>query len=188
MFSVNSYARHRGCFPRAVQVAIARGRLKECVVYDAAGKAKITDFHTADAEWKRNTNARRQTRGKDAEANRNGTAPAGDGEGGSRPGPKPASMTTESGEIITAADATARERYWKAETAELDFKRKSGELVDAAAVQSEWAAMIAQARHRLLSIPSKAKSALHHLTLTDVETIERLIRDALEGLANGERA
>lgn len=207
MFSVSSYAKHRGCYVRAVQYAIERGRLRESVVFDSEGKPKITDFHTADAEWARNTvpthGGRRAGAGRKPGSKTKAKAASKDGppaaddqhEDGEadqaedrtpkKRGPKPAGYEHENGKIVTAADATAAEKYWKAQTAELDFKAKAGELVNAKQVETEIAGMIASARQKLLAIPSKAKSALPHLTLADVETLERLLRDALEGLADG---
>jgi hypothetical protein len=51
------------------------------------------------------------------------------------------------------------------------------------AVEESWAAQIVTARTMLLAIPSRAKSALPHLSVSDCATLDRLIRESLIALA-----
>ncbi|PYF11025.1 phage terminase Nu1 subunit (DNA packaging protein) [Rhodobacter viridis] len=59
-----------------------------------------------------------------------------------------------------------------------------GELVEADAVTREWASILRDLRNALLAVPSRCGAALPHLTATDIATLEREIRTALEGLAH----
>lgn len=50
---LRAYARHRGVTPRAVEKAIATGRLLTSV--RRAGRRVVIDFALADAEWEQNS-------------------------------------------------------------------------------------------------------------------------------------
>lgn len=63
--------------------------------------------------------------------------------------------------------------------------RERGELVSADAVSREWASILRDLRNAMLAVPSRCGATLPHLTSTDVATLEREIRIALEGVANG---
>ena len=72
-----------------------------------------------------------------------------------------------------------------AAAAALKLAKMRGELVDAAAVKRGITDMITKCRTKLLGIPSRARQALPHLSTQDVETIESLVREALEDLTRG---
>lgn len=55
MNSLRAYADHRGVTSMAVSLAIKNGRLVKCVVHNAKGQPKISDFAVADQEWLDNT-------------------------------------------------------------------------------------------------------------------------------------
>lgn len=63
--------------------------------------------------------------------------------------------------------------------------RERGELVPADAVAREWAAILRDLRNAFLAVPSRCGAGLPHLTSTDIATMDREIRLALEGVANG---
>ena len=73
----------------------------------------------------------------------------------------------------------------QADKEETRVQRERGELVPADAVAREWSTLARDVRNALLAVPSRCGAGLPHLTATDVATIEREIRKALEGLANG---
>ena len=73
----------------------------------------------------------------------------------------------------------------QADKEETRVRRERGELVPADAVAREWSTLARDVRNALLAVPSRCGAGLPHLTATDVATIEREIRKALEGLANG---
>lgn len=60
-----------------------------------------------------------------------------------------------------------------------------GDMVRAADVEREWANVLRDIRSTLLAVPSRVGSKLPHLTAADVAAVDREIKAALEGLANG---
>lgn len=73
----------------------------------------------------------------------------------------------------------------QADKEEARAARERGELVEAEAVSREWAGILRDLRNALLAVPSRCGAVLPHLTTTDTATLDREIRKALEGLANG---
>ena len=73
----------------------------------------------------------------------------------------------------------------QADKEEARVQRERGEVVEAAAVAREWANLLRDVRNALLAVPSRCGAALPHLTAGDVATLDRQIRKALEGLADG---
>lgn len=79
----------------------------------------------------------------------------------------------------------ARLAKLQGDRAELELQRERGELVDAAEIQGEYVRLVTQARNRLMGVPSQAKGYIPHLTVGEVETLENLIAQALEEVAEG---
>lgn len=73
----------------------------------------------------------------------------------------------------------------QADKEETRVARERGELVSADAVSREWAGILRDLRNALLAVPSRCGAGLPHLTSTDIATIDREIRLALEGVAHG---
>jgi hypothetical protein len=183
LFSLRAYARHRDVSATAVHRAIESGRLSACVVRDAAGKFRgITDFGLADREWAATTDLTKapmsvilrteELERKDAAATEAPPEAAGD---------EPVAASDP--DRMSLSDATAREKHWKAKTAELEYKKRIGELVDAKEVEARMIDEYSECRTKLLGIARKAKAALPHLSHTDVVAIDNLVREALEVLA-----
>lgn len=84
-------------------------------------------------------------------------------------------------DLATERAKLARSQRMKLDT---DAARLRGELVDAAAVRGRLSAMVTQARDKLLAVPVKAKGRIPTLTVDDVEIIETLITETLEGLSH----
>jgi hypothetical protein len=161
--SLRGYAAHRrslgltgGTLP-AVRKAIARERLVESVV-TVAGVKKIADPELADREWAANTDPSKLPIGflEDDE----------DGE------------QQESPMVLAAA----REKHWKAERAELEFRKLAGELVDAAEVRAQFVDLCTTARNKLLGLPNRMKQAHPDLTLQHLATLDQYVRESLEEL------
>ncbi len=182
--SQQAYGRHRkalglpGGNAVAVGRAIARGTLVASLV-GAGGSAKITDAELADREWAENTDLSRAP----------GTVKA-MAEGVTGPSVTGASVTPRS---VTAgrqrvpsslATASAREKNARADLAELEYRAKARELVPARAVEAAWSEMVSQMRTAVLSVPSKAKSMMPHLSHTDLAQLNDLLNQALEGVAD----
>ena len=70
----------------------------------------------------------------------------------------------------------------QADRAALANAQTRGELVPAAAVEAEWAAIATALRARLLALPSRVNQHLPHLTAAEVAMVDREVRDALTEL------
>ena len=168
--SLRAYARHRGTSAPSVLRAIKRGRLKASLVVDAKGKAQIADVALADVEWAENTDlSKAPGYVKERE--------------GKRAGKGARSVRRVAPGVSSLAEASAREKDWRARLAELDFQTKSGELVNAHEVKARMVDIFTRCKTKLLGVPSKAKHAMPHLTHADVLVLDRLVREALEDLA-----
>ena len=73
----------------------------------------------------------------------------------------------------------------QAEAQEAKNRLASGELVEAAAVAREWQTILRDVRAAVLAVSSRYGAAMPHLSASDIATLDREIRDALEGLADG---
>lgn len=168
--SLRAYARHRGVSGPAVLAARDKGRLVECF-RDSSGTmtAQIQNAALADQEWERKTDLSRAPIPVRQRAAGVAPLPAEDGEA-----------------VPDMADASAREKHWRAKLAELKFKEAAGELVPAAGVRAELEGVFRSCRTKLLGIPSRARAAMPGLSLADVAKIEAFVREALEDLARGE--
>jgi len=166
--SLRGYARHRkelglpGGSLQSVQRAIENDRISFVI---EKGVKRIADPEAADREWSDNTDHTR--------------APGyvrelADGEDGDE-------QDEEGGPSLSKA--SAREKHWKAELAELSFRRKAGELVEVEAVQAAVAEDYGAVRTLLLGLSTKVKQKLPHLSFGDLATIGDLVREALEEVA-----
>lgn len=193
--SLRQYAtsrKHRG-LPggslAAVQKAIAAGRLKRCLSPDG----KIGDAALADREWDANTDhAQRRTLSAEAD-NAPGPTPRGRPRKLADPGERERALSRKADGSIdydaieNLAEASLAEKIWKAQQAEMNYRREAAELVLASDVADRWSAIVALSRTKMLGVPAKIKARLPHLTRDDVASIDAVIREALEELAAGER-
>jgi len=93
-------------------------------------------------------------------------------------------MPAEDGEPASAlAGASAREKHWRAETAQLKYLLLAGKAMDTDAALAEWTDRITTARTRILGVPSTYKQRHPELTIEQLETLDALLRETLEGLA-----
>ena len=69
---------------------------------------------------------------------------------------------------------------------DLQIRQKENELIEVEEVHKTWQQGVSIAKTRLLGIPNAAKLQMPHLTARDVKTLEDLIDEALNELANGE--
>jgi phage terminase Nu1 subunit (DNA packaging protein) len=95
-----------------------------------------------------------------------------------------ASDTDENGRAYMHEKAE-RERLRRLQ-AQLEYEREVGLLAPVPDIEEQVAAVISGSRAKILALPSKVKQHLPHLTNADVLTIDRLIRESLEELANAE--
>lgn len=177
--SCRQYAKRRGCSAMAVSVAIKNGRLVKSVVRDAVGNPKIADPDLADQEWAANTDATMRSKAAGGDP-----AELVDHVLGVPPAPVEHSVDDSDGPAtpINLADAAARAKHWDAELKELKFKEAARELIPARDVESRLVDVFSACKVKLLEIPSRAKQALPHLSVSDLQVIEALLREGLEAL------
>ena len=80
----------------------------------------------------------------------------------------------------------ARLASQQADVMALRAARERGEMVPAKEVTARWRGLLTAVRSRFLAIPSRIRAQIPHLTRPEVDIIGDEIRDALEGLADGD--
>jgi hypothetical protein len=99
------------------------------------------------------------------------------GHGGSRPGSGRPPKTEQSTAYTVLAKAKAKQATYKAQMAEIEYRTRMGELLEASVVAETWAAQVGIAKGRILSLP--ARIAPQVIGLGDLRAIEGVIRDAI---------
>lgn len=82
-------------------------------------------------------------------------------------------------------DSRARHEFEKANLAELERKRREGELIDRETVGRSLARLMSVLRGGLLGLPSTLRDRIPHLTAEDIDVAEAVIRQQMEELAAG---
>ena len=77
----------------------------------------------------------------------------------------------------TLAKAKAKRETYRAQMAEVEYRQKIGELLDAKEVAALWVAQVGIAKGRLLALPSRLAPAV--IGLGDLRSIEATIREAI---------
>lgn len=206
--SLREYAKHRaefglvGATAQAVSKAIERGRLVRSVVRDHRGQPKISDPVLADREWADGTDhSKAPASVKERAAVRPSSAAA--AELPPRPAvPRRQSVVPVPDAFAPSVDAddggaavppddelsltleSAREKFWKARTAELDYRKRAGELVEAKELEGRLVDLFSGCQKKLLGVPSRARQQDPTLTPAHLALVEELIREALEDLAS----
>jgi phage terminase Nu1 subunit (DNA packaging protein) len=157
----SALARYLAVSRVAVSKAIKKGRFVESLT-TRDGRPWFTDFVVAEREWHANVDRSRAPGAVKDQA-------AGEDEDELEGGP-------------SLSKASAREKHWKAQLAELNYKQRAGELVNAAELQAAIADTFTTVRTRLLGLASKAKQRLPELTLEQLATIDDIVREGLEEL------
>ena len=84
----------------------------------------------------------------------------------------------------------AKERALLAREQRVGYSLKNAamrhDLVEASAVEREWASILSEIRGRMLALPTEFAQLLPHLTRHDIETVDRSVRDALDEASKGE--
>ena len=78
----------------------------------------------------------------------------------------------------------ARSEHEKANLLELERRTKEGELVYRADFVTAQNAVAAQIMNRAEALPRQIKQAIPHLSIEEVDRIERLVKEMLEAVAN----
>jgi hypothetical protein len=149
LITQREYARRRDVSPAAVCKAIKTGRIR--LIY-----GKI-DPDLADREWAANTNGGQALRSAAIAAGAtiaSGGAPLGGSGGGDGSEPGPPGAGPPSNGIDYGQQRALHESY-RARTAELEFKMRAGEVVDAERVRAIWFNNARRARDMILAIPDR---------------------------------
>ena len=154
----------------AVSKAVSSGRLVASVVR-VRGQPKIRDPELADQEWDANTDLSKAPGYVKERADKRASAM-----------PRNRDSVSEPADLSLSGES-AREKFWKAQIAELDYRERLGELVDAVEMKDKLVDVITGCRARLLGLPTRAKQQCPHFTLADIGTLDDLVREALESLA-----
>lgn len=188
IMSQRGYARHRGVTHRAVQKAIADGRIE---TIDGRQGSKI-DSAAADRQWNDNTShghLRQPTKGEKeraraAEAAAPPPPPKAARRATASDQPPPPPGDSPAGGLNYNQARAVREAY-AARLARIDYEEKAGKLVPADEVRTAWAKIVAQARSKVLGLPSRMKAVIPHMTKDDVLLVEKLCRESLEEMVDG---
>lgn len=105
--------------------------------------------------------------------------PEGDGRGGKRTG---AGRPRAPGESFEAA--RRRKETALADLREHEVRLKKRTVLDADAVTREWEDILRTVRAGVLSVVSRVRAQLPHLTAHDADVIDRELRQALTGVAD----
>lgn len=89
-------------------------------------------------------------------------------------------------QALTLTGERARLARAQADAQELKNAALRGELLPAAEVERDWADTLRGLRSRLLSVPSRVRQALGHMTASDVDAIDRELRGALMELGGAD--
>ena len=97
-------------------------------------------------------------------------------EGARGPGrPKGSGATADT--YVLLAKARAKRETYRAQMAEVEYRARIGELLEAKDVAATWVAQVGIAKGRLLSLPARLAPAV--LGLGDLRAIETVIREAI---------
>lgn len=157
---VTEFAQRVGISRQKVLVAIKNGRIPGNLVKRVGNSYDIPDYVAAEQALRANTDPLPRGNVKDPDA---------------RP--------TIAGPSI--AESRAETEAWRAKLARLEYEERLRKLVDAQEVKEEVASLLTRLRALLLGVPAKAKGEIPELTMDNVEVIARLIREALESIADG---
>lgn len=204
LMSLREYAKRRGCALRAVQVAIESGRLQKSLgteLFRGSPTTRIADPDLADREWEANTNPSYQ------HSTKNPYKPATVAASPQPPAaqqPKPPADEDESDENsidrwlrpdgMPDLEAAMRANATKPQLDRLkicvairrditahDVETKT--LIDANEAATEILNAVATAKNSMLGLKSRIKQRLPHISLADLDAIDKMVREVLTELS-----
>ena len=127
--NLTEYAKHRGVFPRAVEAAIAAGRIRR----DADG---LIDAEQADRDWQAHTSSIRSaasklngSRGQQIRRALKNAAPASVNPVNEPASAQPEAAKSEATDMGAYAKARAAREHWQSELARLNFEARQKKLL-----------------------------------------------------------
>jgi phage terminase Nu1 subunit (DNA packaging protein) len=180
----------------AVRKAIKSGRIpKEAmgeITLQPSGKVRpvIIDPVLAKRGWEQNTDAvwhrpkeLMQQAGRKSAAVKKGQefkeAPI------TEPASEVAAGPTKTGNGPSINESNRITAAYKARMAKIEYEQAVGKLVNAEQIKLMFSQQIAEAKNKFMGVGRNARARIPHLTIEDVEVIEKLCSEALEDLANG---
>lgn len=160
--TVTRYAQHRGCSATAVYKAIDEGRLLKSLTVAPNGHIRV-NASAADVEWPKPAVAPEDdpafalASGDDPENDEEEIVPLPDG-------------------VPHLAASKATREHWLAQTAQLDYERARGRLLDREDVRRQVFALARAARDALIAIPERT-AAILAATKDEREVLNVLLRE-----------
>lgn len=194
--SLNAFGKLIGVSCEAVRKAVASGRLNKSITRSASGLAKIGNVDLAKEEWGSNTASSFQ---RDRQAQSDGAKAAIARRKGIEP--KPEGRTVElsgldldgfdlaesGGKVPTVNTSNSVREYYRALKEKREFERDAGQLIPVSESEGVYSKLIIEAKTRLMTVSTKAKSRIPGLTGADCLVIDDLIREALLEISGGEK-
>lgn len=176
LMSCREYSRHRGCSLAAVQKAIATGRIA-IAKEESHGSRKVLfiDSDAADNDWEANTNpvqqrvATRREKGIDEGPALRSPSPRDPGPNQQDlfPEIKPAQTIGSQAKAAVSAHgelyskARSVKETWEAKTAELNYKKEAGKLVDKEPLAASLFNLTAEIKENVLNTPFRISSIIY---------------------------
>jgi len=172
--SVSAYAKHRRIGSSAVRYAIETGRLDGAIRRGDRGRYWIVDVAKADQLWADGRRAKLPSRER-----ADGSVQA-EVEPDPDDGPR---VSYQESRAERERAAAVREAA-NAEVAQIDLALKRGRVVDAVEARARIVDLLSTVRTRVLAVPYKLGQVIPELGPNGVKAAEKLIREALEALAD----
>lgn len=161
------------------ELTLRTGRKRPCIANPDAAEAALNELTNPLQQRDRAKISRSMEK---AHARRRGEAvPDDDGDD------EPAGTGTaqDASGIPSIAKSNAIKAAYQARLAKLEYEERSGKLVSSDAVKVKVVNMVKAAQTKLRGVPTKAKTRIPTLTVSDIEILEDLIDEALQELADG---
>lgn len=165
LLSQAEFARRIGVSRQRIGTAISSGRLSTSLVWQ--GNRVGIDAEVGREEWDSTIDRSRAPGYIKARAD----------------APRPAPVEQEH---FSLAIESAREKHYKANLAQLEYEAKEGKLVDADEAREVVIKVFTEVKNKLLGCPHRLKQRHPSLDLAVIKTLDEIIREALEALAEGD--
>ena len=170
------YAKHRGVTQASVSKAIKAGRLSLSLI--PHGKRFLIDFETADVEWAANSGVSENPAFGQSPLSPETIEP-----------PQPIvddDQESASEEPLNYAQARAKTEHFKAKTAEIDYRKRAGELVERSEIASVAFEVATTARNKSFArAPRLAQVALEAKDEKEaIAAVKQELRGIFEELAD----
>lgn len=187
---LREFGRLIGVSGEAVRKAIKTGRIPRSMVGEkllksGRGVPTISDPAGARAAFEANTSPNYRQDGAKISAGRKAAAPRSApvlAAQQAREAPAPPASPRGAPSIT---DSRAITEAYKARLAKLEYEERSGKLVNADDFKVRYSKLVTTARTHMLAVPSKAKGKIPHLTIDEIQVLDKLIREALRDVAGG---